>query len=294
MTTILLSVLPQVFHHFTVFMGTNLLCVLPLRKRSPVLLPLHSLTGCHLPGSGKTPNFYVSRIRTVQVSPLVPPAPLPPSPPQQFVNRSSVYAVMWLLCSQHRGHEKHLLLGPRPVHQVPTADKRCPLPACDQPIIFLGLGKAAVCWVCFFTSGELCCGGLAWFVTIISTNGDGLLCLGGVLVAPYHGPPFSHPGPAFGTSRTLKVASCYCLLFCSTALVEIYHSLCHPSPPHHLISLYHFPKHLTQPGKKALQFGHMLPHYLFLHAWLSSTSFCTDLIILTLPASDLPSLSQPW
>lgn len=128
MTTILSSLLPQVFHHFTVVMGTNLPCFLPLRKRPPVLLPLHSLTGCHQPGSSKTPTFYVSRIKTVQVSPLVPPAPLHP-PPHQLVNRSPVYAVMWLLCSRHRGHANQLLLGPRPVHQVPTADKGCPLPA---------------------------------------------------------------------------------------------------------------------------------------------------------------------
>lgn len=124
MTTILSSVLPQVFHHFTVVMGTNLPCFLPLRKRSPVLLPLHSLTGCD-----KTPTFYVSMIKTVQVSPLVRPASLPPPPPHQLVNRSPVYAVMWVLGSRHRGHEKHLLLGPRPVNQVSTADKGCPMPA---------------------------------------------------------------------------------------------------------------------------------------------------------------------
>lgn len=53
------------------------------------------------------------------------------------------------------------------------------------------------------------------------------------------------------------------LLYCCG---ENFHSLCHLSPPHHLISLYHFPQPLTHPGKKALQFGHMLPDYLFLHA----------------------------
>lgn len=74
----------------------------------------------------------------------------------------------------------------------------------------------------------------------------------------YRGPPFSHPGPAFGTSRTLKVASYSCLLFCSTAVST------HSATP--LLYLYHFPQRLTQPGKKALPFGYMLPDYLFLHA----------------------------